>query len=60
MCMYMYMNWLSGSVGRASAWYAEHRRFESRLRQLIFSLEKKELSSGVVALLCLVSLNEFT
>ena len=33
---------LSGSVGRASAWYAEHRGFESRLRQLFFfSSEKK-------------------
>ena len=29
------------------------------LRQLIFLLEKKELSSGVVALYCLVSMTEY-
>ena len=39
---------------------AEHCRFKSHLRQLIFYLEKKELSLGIVALLCLVSLTEFT
>ena len=31
---------LSGSVGRVSAWYAEHHEFESRLRQIFFSWEK--------------------
>ena len=52
---------LGGSVGRASAWYAEHYGFESRLRQLIFFE-----TGGVVfrrscfALPCLVSLTEFT
>ena len=46
-------------VGRASAWYAEHRGVESRLRQsLLFLLRKRELSSGVVALLCLVSMTD--
>ena len=29
-------------------------------KQLMFLLRKKELSSGVVALFCLVSLTEFT
>ena len=32
---------LGGSVGRASAQYAECHGFESRLRQLIFSPEKE-------------------
>ena len=30
-----------------------------RMRQLIFLLEKKELSSDVVALYCLVSMTEY-
>ena len=48
------LSYLGGSAGRASAWYAGCRRFQSRLRQLIF-YQKKELSSGVAVLHCLVS-----
>ena len=43
------------SAGRASAWYAGRHEFESHLRQ-----GKEELSSGVVALHCLVSVTDFT
>ena len=46
--MYMYLKiqpaqlgCLGGSAGKASAQYAGCRGFESRLRQLIFSLEKE-------------------
>ena len=40
--------------------YTEHCGFKSHLRQLFFfSWEKEELSLGVVALLCLVSMTEY-
>ena len=47
-------------AGRASAWNAGHRGFESCLRQLIFSLEKKGVVFRRSCILCLVLLNEFT
>ena len=46
---------------RASAWNTERCRFESRPRQLFFfSWKKRELSSGVVAWICLVSMTDYT
>ena len=46
------------------SWYsiclAEHRRFESHPRQLFFFSAKKELSSGVVACICLVSITDYS
>ena len=48
----------SGSAGRASAWKAERHGFESRPRQLFFFSWKKELSSGIVACICLVSITD--
>ena len=44
-CMYMYMM---------------KRGFESRPRQLFFFSGKKELSSGVVACICLVSITDYS
>ena len=51
---------LGGSVGRTSAQYAGCHEFKSRLRQLMhFFSGKKELSSSVAALRCLVPITEF-
>ena len=49
---------LGGSAGRASAQYARCHGFKSRLRQPFFLWKKKELSSGVVAFLCLVFMTD--
>ena len=45
-------------LAEVSAQYAEHCRFKSRLRQLFFFLRKKELSLGMIALLCFVSITD--
>ena len=50
---------LGSSVGRVSAWYAEHCRFESHLGQLFLFSWEKELSLGIVALLCFVSMTVY-
>ena len=61
-----YLSCLIGSVGRAFAYYTERYGLESYLRQLFFILwqlfffswGKEELSSGVVTLLCIVSMTD--
>ena len=65
---YMYWIWpaqlscLGGSVGRISAQYAECCGLKSHVRLFLFFLlgKREELSLDVVALLCLVSMTEYT